>query len=353
MSYTKSSILAAAATLLSQVSAHGYVSGIVADGTYFQGYNPSFQYYQTAPSVAGWSDPENLGNGFVNDYTSPDIICHLGATPGKAYATVAAGGKVELEWTAWPESHHGPMISYLANCNGECTDVDKTTLLFNKIDQAGLIDGSTAPGKWASDEMIANNNTWVTTIPSTIAPGKYVLRHETIALHSAGEVGGAQNYPQCVNLEITGSGSDSLSDGTLGTALYTASDPGLVYNIYQVNTEYPIPGPALIAGAGGSDSGSAPVTATATATASASATTSAFGNSTVSAAPTTLLTTTRSATSSLAISVSISTNVAVVRSTTAAVSIPASATASATSSAITATMPGSSGTPKKFICYEL
>lgn len=349
MSPTKVLALAAAAILLSRASAHGYVSGVVADGTYYQGYNPNFQYMQSPPSVAGWSDPENLGNGFVNDYTSPDIICHLSATPGQAYATVAAGGKVELQWTAWPESHHGPMISYLANCNGECTDVDKTALMFNKIDEAGLVDGSVAPGSWASDEMIANNNTWVTTIPSTVAPGKYVLRHETIALHSAGEVGGAQNYPQCVNLEVTGSGTDSLSAGTLGTALYTADDAGLVYNIYQANTEYPIPGPALIAAAGGSGSDSAP---SATASISASVT-GAFDNSTISATPTTFLTATRIATSSVDITSNASTNIAAVSSTPAAASITASATASPTSSGFTTTMPGSSGTPKKFVCYEV
>lgn len=111
MSYSRTSILAVATTLLARVSAHGYVSGIVADGAYYQGYNPSFQYAQNPPAVAGWSDPENLGNGFVADYASPDIICHLGATPGQAYATVAAGGKVELQWTAWPESHHVPCLA--------------------------------------------------------------------------------------------------------------------------------------------------------------------------------------------------------------------------------------------------
>ncbi|KAK5082606.1 hypothetical protein LTR24_007912 [Lithohypha guttulata] len=241
------------------------------------------------------------------------------------------------------------MISYLANCNGECTDVDKTALMFNKIDEAGLIDGSVAPGRWASDAMIANNNTWVTTIPSTIAPGKYVLRHETIALHSAGEVGGAQNYAQCVNLEVTGSGTDSLSAGTLGTALYTADDAGLVYNIYQANTEYPIPGPALIAAARGSGSDSAP---SATASISASVT-GAFDNSTISAAPTTFLTATRIATSSVDITFNASTNIAAVSSTPAAGSITASATASPTSSGFTTTMPGSSGTPKRFVCYEV
>ncbi|KAK5528769.1 hypothetical protein LTR23_010950, partial [Exophiala sp. CCFEE 6169] len=215
----KSTALIGALALISKVSAHGIVQGIVAGGKWYSGYSPSFQYQNPPPVVAGWSTPENEDTGFVSDYTSPDIICHKGATPGGAYVTVAAGDTVELQWTVWPESHHGPMIDYLASCGDDCTTVDKTQLQFNKIDEAGLVDGSSPPGTWASDQLIANNNSWVVTIPSDITPGKYVLRHETIALHAAHEVGGAQNYPQCINLEITGSGTTSLSGGTVGTSL--------------------------------------------------------------------------------------------------------------------------------------
>ncbi|EHY59340.1 hypothetical protein HRR83_001386 [Exophiala dermatitidis] len=276
MSLLKTTALLGAASLLSQVSAHGIVQGIVAGGVWYSGYNPSFQYQNPPPVVAGWSIPEDQDRGFVSDYTSPDIICHKGATPGGAYVKVAAGDTVELQWTEWPESHHGPMLDYLASCGDDCTTVDKTKLLFNKIDEAGLVDGSTPPGHWASDDMIANNNSWVVTIPSTIAPGNYVLRHETIALHSAQNENGAQNYPQCVNLEVTGSGSNSLTTGTLGTKLYTAQDPGILINIYQKLTSYVIPGPKLIDGAssGSQPSGSASASASASATTAAASTTS-------------------------------------------------------------------------------
>lgn len=70
--------------------------------------------------------------------------------------------------------------------------------------------------------MIANNNTYSITVPSTLASGNYVFRHEIIAMHGAGSEGGAQNYPFCMNIAITGGGSDSPS-GTLGTALYTST----------------------------------------------------------------------------------------------------------------------------------
>jgi hypothetical protein len=139
-------------------------------------------------------------------------------------------------------------LDYLANCNGDCKTVDKTTLNFFKIDGVGLIDDTTVPGTWASDTLIANNNSWTVTIPSDIAPGNYVLRHEIIALHSAGTVDGAQNYPQCVNLEVTGSGTATPS-GVLGTALYVETDPGIEINIYTSLSTYVIPGPTMYSGA--------------------------------------------------------------------------------------------------------
>jgi cellulase len=81
------------------------------------------------------------------------------------------------------------MITYLANCNGPCETVDKTTLKFFKIDQLGLVDPTVLDGYWGSDIMIANNNSWSVVIPPSIATGNYVVRHETIALHSAGTAG--------------------------------------------------------------------------------------------------------------------------------------------------------------------
>ena len=39
-------------------------------------------------------------------------------------------------------------------------------------------------------------------IPSDIAPGDYLLRAEVIALHTAGQSGGAQLYMSCYQLTI-------------------------------------------------------------------------------------------------------------------------------------------------------
>ncbi|KAL8925943.1 MAG: hypothetical protein Q9208_003256 [Pyrenodesmia sp. 3 TL-2023] len=242
--------VAATFAALSTVSAHGKVSGIVAGGQYYPGYTIDFAYRDDPPPVVGWSVPQNKDTGFVNpaNFSNPNVICDVGATPAQKYVTVAAGATVELQWTKWPESHHGPVIDYLANCNGQCTEVEKSTLRFNKIDEQGLVSYTSQPGSWASDKLIAANNSWTVTVPKSVAPGNYVLRHEIIALHSADKADGAQNYPQCINLKVTGSGTDKLASGTLGTELYTPTDPGILVNIYQKLT-YIIPGPKLYSGA--------------------------------------------------------------------------------------------------------
>lgn len=224
-----SKIALSAGAFAAQAVAHGLVSGFVTDGTYNQGYILDYYYMRQSsgsfPDVAGWYE-EATDNGFVapSSYGEPDIICHKNAENGKATATVAAGGTVDFQWNTWPASHIGPIITYIANCGSDCTTVDKTTLEWVKIDEAG-IDLDTQV--WPTDDMIANNNTWSITVPSTIASGDYVFRHEIIAMHGAGSEGGAQNYPFCVNIAVTGGGSDSPA-GTLGTALYTSTGMSFV-----------------------------------------------------------------------------------------------------------------------------
>ncbi|ESZ91699.1 putative endoglucanase [Sclerotinia borealis F-4128] len=301
MSFSK---ITAFAGMFATVAAHGYVSGIVAGGTYYTGWLVSYGYQTPEPDSIGWSDT-NLDLGFTSPsaYTTGDIICAKDGANAALSATVAAGDTIDFQWNTWPSSHHGPVITYLANCNGDCSTVDKTTLEFFKIDEGGLIDDATVPGVWASDNLITNNNTWTSTIPSDLAAGNYVARHEIIALHSAGSADGAQNYPQCLNLEITGSGTLAPS-GTLGEKLYTPTDPGILVNIYQALT-YTIPGPAMY-NATGAATGSASATSAASVATSSSAaiavSTSAAAASSVAsvavssaASPTTLVTSVASA----------------------------------------------------------
>ncbi|KAI9788645.1 MAG: hypothetical protein M1816_006791 [Peltula sp. TS41687] len=244
---------------LSKVSAHGIATALSYEGQWYGGV---FQD-TTRKNAIGWPAPEDHDTGFVNGkgYQSPDIICHKGAVPGPSHAKVAAGGTVNIHWTTWPASkghrdgHHGAVIDYLANCNGPCEKANKNDLKFFKIDAEGMYEDATGvapwdPGYWAGDKLGENNKTWAVTIPLHVAPGNYVLRHEPINLQSAGKIDGAQHYPQCFNLEITGSGTDRPA-GVPATELYKNTDPGLSLNIYMPITSYHMPGPAMYTGGSG------------------------------------------------------------------------------------------------------
>ncbi|KAB8262210.1 glycosyl hydrolase family 61-domain-containing protein [Aspergillus pseudonomiae] len=264
MSLSKvASVLLASVSL---VAGHGYVSSIEVDGTTYGGYLVDTYYYESdPPELIAWST-NATDDGYVapTAYDSSDIICHRGSAPAALSAPVAPGGTVKMTWNTWPDDHHGPVITYLAKCSGSCSDVDKTSLEFFKVDAGGLIDDTDIPGTWASDQLIDDSYSRSITIPTDIEAGYYVLRHEIIALHGAEDLDGAQNYPQCINLQVTGSGTAAPS-GTLGTALYKDTDPGIYVDIWQSLSSYTIPGPSLY---------TAGSTATATAAAAATTTTS-------------------------------------------------------------------------------
>lgn len=71
-------IISTLAVLIGQAAAHGIVTSVTVAGTAYAGYNPNFQFLPTPTQVIGWTVPSDLSLGFVSDYTSPDIICHVG-----------------------------------------------------------------------------------------------------------------------------------------------------------------------------------------------------------------------------------------------------------------------------------
>jgi cellulase len=228
------------------VFAHGFVKAITVGSIAYPGFDPiAHPNLPQPPAVAGWAtNASDLGFVEPNNAGSPDIICHKNATPGQTSIEVKAGETLTIEWNSWPTSHKGPIIDYLALCNGNCSNVDKTSLRFFKIAATGLIKQNNAFGYWASDQLIDDENTWQVTIPPTLLPGNYVLRHEIISLLTAYAPNGAQLHPQCINLRVSGPGF-SLPRGTSGTSLYRASDPGIIFGLNFYVDPYPIPGPPL------------------------------------------------------------------------------------------------------------
>jgi hypothetical protein len=158
------------------------------------------------------------------DPTADVLMCNTNGAFGSNVATVAAGTEITAYWNVWPHSI-GPVLVWMAACPGDCTSTSPTGDAWFKIDQAGLISGTLTTGVWGSGEMIKQNNSWTSTIPASLKPGNYLIRHETIALHTSNA---PQFYPECAQVVITGSGT-----ATPGSS-YLAAIPG----VYSMSGEF-------------------------------------------------------------------------------------------------------------------
>jgi len=269
MVFKLSALIALAA--LPKALAHGGVLSYNIGGTIYQGWSP----YNTPTGQTSIERPWSTYNPIL-DATDPTIACNDDGTSGalQLTATVKAGTPIIAYWNqVWPHPY-GPMLTYLAQCPGTtCTGVNANTLKWFKIDQSGLISGTVYDGYWGSGKMIDQNSSWTTTIPATVPSGNYLIRFETIALHSLP----AQFYPECAQITITGGGSLAPTAAQLVSfpGAYSNSDPGLTIDIYsnaaQTETTYPIPGPPLYGSA--STGPTTPVGTTTTPTTTAKTTT--------------------------------------------------------------------------------
>lgn len=79
------------------------------------------------------------------------------------------------------------------------------------------------------------------TIPSCLKPGYYLVRHELIALHASYSYPGAQFYPGCHQLQVTGSGSIQPSSLVAFPGAYKSTDPGITYDAYKGEKSRTIP----------------------------------------------------------------------------------------------------------------
>jgi len=233
-----------ALALAPTAAAHGHVKEISVNGKTYPGAVPNWFYTGSTPATAGWL-ALNQDNGFVepNSFGTSDIACHKSAKSTSTSIPVKAGDTLKLQWDTWPESHHGPVTDYLAKVSSHSPSTSAGSLSFFKIAEKGLVNGASPPGLWASDDLIKNNFAWNVKIPASLAAGSYVLRHEIIGLHSAGNPNGAQAYPQCINIVVSGGGS-TVPAGTPATSLYKATDPGILFNLYGTLSSYKIPGPS-------------------------------------------------------------------------------------------------------------
>ncbi|KAJ2627345.1 hypothetical protein H4R22_004447 [Coemansia sp. RSA 1290] len=106
--------------------------------------------------------------------------------------------------------------------------------------------------KWCNNEIIDNDGKFDVTIPKNIPDGDYLIRTEMIALHQANKVGGAQLYPNCVVITVTGGTGSTFPSGSEIPGIYQPKDPGILYDRGDDPTTYKIPGPNVFEANGSS-----------------------------------------------------------------------------------------------------
>ncbi|KAJ2026084.1 hypothetical protein GGI06_000326 [Coemansia sp. S85] len=156
--------------------------------------------------------------------------------------TLKAGELFELEFHETSKdsifiekAHKGPVMIYLAPLasNGVGN-------VWFKIFEKGL----NSNGKFYTEELMTTGGKMKFAIPKDIKAGEYLMRTDILALHTAGSEGGAEFYPNCVQIRIEGGGK-AQPRGYAIPGIYSPKDPGILINIYDKVKSYKIPGPPL------------------------------------------------------------------------------------------------------------
>jgi len=242
-------------SLLPLVVAHGYVQAVAIDGVMHNGTNvPTGQYVDSPIRAINDIDP-------VKGATNSDMNCGAGAQKAKLVADAKPGSQLQFFWrsgenTNWPHNT-GPMLTYMASCGSTtCDQFDSTQAEWFKIDEVGKSGSDT----WVQAEVM-NGSPYTMNLPSNVAPGQYLVRHEIIALQLATSVGGAEFYPMCTQINVSGSGTGkpTAQETVKLPGAYSDTDPGIYDpNVYEPGANYTFPGPNVAAFVGSSStSGSA------------------------------------------------------------------------------------------------
>ncbi|KAF2184265.1 lytic polysaccharide monooxygenase [Zopfia rhizophila CBS 207.26] len=233
-----------------------YVNGV--DQELFEGVRtPAYN----GPPGSGYS------NSPVKDLNSIDLRCNvMGDKQAPNTTKMATGDNLTFDWYKTMATRN---ILPIADSSGSIT-ISETRLamsLLTRITHEGLYEGGT-PGKWSTTSNIAKNHGQMNIrIPKALRAGQcrnYLFRAEMIGLYE-GEVffeenpiRGAQFYPNCVQIEVTGNGTVELHEGVSFPGAYSYDDPDVVYHVYcstkttrtiSCITTYPIPGPTVWSGA--------------------------------------------------------------------------------------------------------
>ncbi|CDO75943.1 Auxilliary Activities Family 9 protein [Trametes cinnabarina] len=233
--------VAAALSLLAAVplvSAHGYVASVSIDGKAYKGNTPNSNSVQSPIRMINDVSPVK---GTDNKFLS----CGQNAQKAALLADAKPGSKVSFQWVSgtggnWPHNV-GPLLTYMASCGSiGCANIDSANAKWFKIEEDGLH----SDGTWAMNTIYQGKPAEVQ-LPSNIAPGEYLIRHEILALHTAMSAGGAEFYPSCTQLKVSGSATGTPNQTVSFPGAYHDTDPGILIDAYDLKTAYIFPGPPV------------------------------------------------------------------------------------------------------------
>ncbi|KAF3768607.1 family 61 glycoside hydrolase [Cryphonectria parasitica EP155] len=226
-------ILASILSAASLVVAHGAVTSYEIGGTTYPGYT-GYSPSTSPPTIERqWPDYNPILS--VSD---PMMTCN-GGTSAALNATVAPGENVTAIWAQWTHQQ-GPVMVWMYDCGSDFSSCDGKSQKWFKIDQMGMTAPPLTGTSWGT-AIVAATLKWTSTIPTNLAPGNYLIRHELLAIHQANT---PQFYPECAQLVVTGSGTAAAPSSFLYSipAYASATDPGIDIDIYtSTATTYTIP----------------------------------------------------------------------------------------------------------------
>ncbi|KAK8006320.1 hypothetical protein PG991_012617 [Apiospora marii] len=169
-------------------------------------------------------------NNPVTNVGGADMRCNAGGARGVSGKCAAApGSTVTVEMHQQPGdrncrneaiggAHYGPVNVYLSKV-ADASKADGSAAWYKIFADAwapAASSGGYSAGdndQWGVKDLNACCGRMDVTIPPDTPAGDYLLRAEVIALHTAGQAGGAQFYISCYQLTITGNGGGSVPGG--------------------------------------------------------------------------------------------------------------------------------------------
>jgi hypothetical protein len=111
------------------------------------------------------------GLGPVRSSSSPTIACNTPGSPAKYSAEAKAGSTITAHWNPWPHDG-GPLSVWMVECTGDCATFSSPhTAQWFKLHEDGLA---------GTQKLIKAANSLTVTIPASLKPGNYLIRHEVI-----------------------------------------------------------------------------------------------------------------------------------------------------------------------------